>query len=763
MRTARIAAHIAASLVAGLGLALALLSLTGRLSRSPAVASSAQSPSELRPEAASPITRYVATTGSDVTTCTVPVSPCRTVQHAVDVAVEGDVIKIATGTYTGVHERSAPAWYCGPSTIGQVVIISKTVTIRGGYTTTNWAASYPATQPTTLDARGQGRVLFIVGDISPTVKGLRITGGDSAGLGGEPHWRCPGSDAGGGVYVASATVTLTGNWVVGNAGERGGGVYLWDSDATVGTSSLTSNTAHLGGGLYLRQGNATVDANVILGNTAADGDGGGGIYIWHGSATITNNIISSNTTSAHGGGVCVRSSSATIVSNTFRANTANGGGGVCVGDSTAALSGNTFTSNTAWTEGGGLLAWSSAGNVTLRGNRFTSNTAGAFGGGVCLYFGRGAVVDNTFAANSAQYGGGLCLFSCTATLGGNIVTYNTATLGGGLLLGDSSDGTLIGNVIISNAADEGGGLDLHGSDPILANNLIAHNRAGRGSGLNMRSSSPRLLHTTIARNRAGSAIQVYPGSSVVLTNTILVDNATGISVSAGSSATLEATLWGTDTWANETDWSGAGNITTGTVNVWGEPAFVNPAAADYHIGPGSAAIDRGADAGVTTDIDGGVRPRNAGYDLGADEYDGSCFARLNDGPIYPTVQAAVDASTQPTDVVKVAGTCAGVEARAGLTQTVYVSKTLTIQGGYTTTNWVTPHPLTLPTTLDARGQGRVFYITGDISPTIEGLRITGGNAFESHGEWHDAKGGGIYVGRARAVITGSQVFSNVAL
>lgn len=64
-----------------------------------------------------------------------------------------------------------------------MVYISKTVTIRGGYTTTNGFADppNPDTNPTTLDAQGQGRVLYITGDISLTIEGLRITGGESAG------------------------------------------------------------------------------------------------------------------------------------------------------------------------------------------------------------------------------------------------------------------------------------------------------------------------------------------------------------------------------------------------------------------------------------------------------------------------------------------------------------------------------------------------------------------------------------------------------
>jgi hypothetical protein len=93
----------------------------------------------------------------------------------------------------------------------------------------------------------------------------------------------------------------------------------------------------------------------------------------------------------------------------------------------------------------------------------------------------------------------------------------------------------------------------------------------------------------------------------------------GITVAAGSTATLEATLWGSGAWANGTDWAGAGTVVTGAVNLWDDPGFVAPDAGDYHIGPGSAALDAGMDAGVRTDVDGEPRPYLA-PDLGADEY-----------------------------------------------------------------------------------------------------------------------------------------------
>ncbi len=130
-----------------------------------------------------------------------------------------------------------------------------------------------------------------------------------------------------------------------------------------------------------------------------------------------------------------------------------------------------------------------------------------------------------------------------------------------------------------------------------------------------------MLHTTIARNTGGDGSGVYVTNfgadygTVAFTNTILVSHSVGITVTTGNTATLEATLW-----ANDTDWGSVGNIFTGTVNIWGDPAFVDPDAGDYHVGLASAAIDRGVNAGVTTDIDGDARPDGCFFDIGADEF-----------------------------------------------------------------------------------------------------------------------------------------------
>ena len=118
------AGRLFVALALGLGLILVLIGLLGSL---PPVAR------------ADPGIHYVAPGGD----CG-GAMPCHaTVQEAVDAADSGDVIKIAASTYADVSTRDG---------ITQVVYISKTVTIRGGYTTAFIEPPNPSANPTILDA-----------------------------------------------------------------------------------------------------------------------------------------------------------------------------------------------------------------------------------------------------------------------------------------------------------------------------------------------------------------------------------------------------------------------------------------------------------------------------------------------------------------------------------------------------------------------------------------------------------------------------------
>jgi hypothetical protein len=224
-------------------------------------------------------------------------SPCyASLQSAVDTALPSDEIRVAAGTYAGVSTRAG---------FTQTAYLSKSITIRGGYTTTNWASSDPTDYPTTLDAQGQGRVLVITGPITVTVEGLRITGGDAAKAGEDNDYDY---DCGGGIYVATATVVLSDNVIsgntVGNGFVCGGGLFLYRSNNSFLYNNLVDS--NLADGMYSRGGGVVVvDSSAILrGNTISRNHAGlgGGIEIGPSSALLSHNIVVSNTCDYLGGG-----------------------------------------------------------------------------------------------------------------------------------------------------------------------------------------------------------------------------------------------------------------------------------------------------------------------------------------------------------------------------------------------------------------------------------------------------------------------------
>ena len=107
----------------------------------------------------------------------------------------------------------------------------------------------------------------------------------------------------------------------------------------------------------------------------------------------------------------------------------------------------------------------------------------------------------------------------------------------------------------------------------------------------------------------------WQDGAIALTNNIIVSHTVGISVTAGSTATLEATLWGSGPWSNLSDWVCEGAVTTGSANVRGDRRSLIPPAANTN--PTFTTIDAGVDAAVAVDIDGETRPLGSGYDIGA--------------------------------------------------------------------------------------------------------------------------------------------------
>jgi uncharacterized repeat protein (TIGR01451 family) len=160
----------------------------------------------------------------------------------------------------------------------------------------------------------------------------------------------------------------------------------------------------------------------------------------------------------------------------------------------------------------------------------------------------------------------------------------------------------------------------------------------------------------------------------------------------------------------------------------------------------------------------------AANSIQATVYAQDCHVRIgNNATEYTSVQAAVD-EAYAFALVKVAGTCMGVYGPEGARQQVYLDRVLTLQGGYTSGNWTAPDPEANVTTLDARGLGRVLYIYtgGQLGAVVDGLSITGGNAWGQIGghnpfQREQSSGGGVYIFGSDPTLSNNHIFGNTSV
>ncbi len=345
-------------------------------------------------------------------------NPC-SLQTALGSATGGDTIYVAQGTYTGSG--------------GAVVTVTQSIALCGGWdgSPTGPVVRDPEAYPTTLDGENARRVVYISGDISPTIEGLRITGGDA------------GAEDGGGVYVTNAMATISNCRVFSNAADDGGGVYVNLGSVVLSGGQILSNTATKGGGVYINQttaaftqtGASTIAHNIASGTGLVDG--GGGVYVAYGSATLSGGQIVSNTASNDGGGVYVYYGSATLEGGQIVSNKANdAGGGAFVFGSSASLnvSRGQIVGNTA--RGGGGV-YNRSGTLSLVNTTVSRNAASSYAGGGLWNQNSGAasvLTYTTVASNTAlSGGGGINRASGTVLLQNTIVAYNgTANCSGGV-------------------------------------------------------------------------------------------------------------------------------------------------------------------------------------------------------------------------------------------------------------------------------------------------------------------------------------------
>lgn len=348
---------------------------------------------------------------------------------------------------------------------------------------------------------------------------------------------------------------------------------------------------------------------------------GGGMYNLSASPTVNNcNFISNK--SGKGGGMANRGGSSPIVTNcTFESNYFNGshlyipvnGGGLYNDGSSPSVSNCNFIDNKVNYYGAGMFNTTSS--PSIFNCTFTNNTAVGFAGGGMDNAGPcNVTIQNcTFEGNHAKFSGGLNFQNGPTALVSNCIFLNnvaTAYQGGGVGIGSNSTAIIVNSIFLNNTSNtaESGALAVVSHRP---NRIINCSFTGNSSGsIWCRNGAINVSNSILWGN---NGVEITKINGFVNVNHSIVEGGY-----------------------------------TGTGNLDMAPLFVDPFApnGDLHLMGCSPAIDAGtASDAPANDLDGNPRPANAGYDMGAYEFQGvptaivACYLD-NDGDGFGDQNAA---------------------------------------------------------------------------------------------------------------------------
>jgi len=237
----------------------------------------------------------------------------------------------------------------------------------------------------------------------------------------------------------------------------------------------------------------------------------------------------------------------------------------------------------------------------------------------------------------------------SSVLDGFTITNGQAALGGGILC--SSSPTIMNCRIIGNEAESAGGGIYCDLRCTITNCIIAGNTAAWGGGIGIvNAPGPvKITNCTITGNTASfGCIMDINDSYATITNSILWGGK--IRIVLGEFDRIPQ--------FDYCDIEDDG--VTGATIIHSDPLFVDvsdssPVNWDLHLQPSSPCIDAGTSNGAPDhDIDGDPRPQGAGYDMGADEYDGTPpppVAHFSANPISGPAPLIVSFSDQSTGTV----------------------------------------------------------------------------------------------------------------
>ncbi len=263
----------------------------------------------------------------------------QTIQEAVDVVVDGDIVQVVAGTYTGPGNRDINYW-------GANFVLE----------------SESGAAVTIIDNQGESghRLFNIAGaefDTTCVIRGFTIQGG-----------HLEGNENGAGIYLGDGASPKFIDCVIRDnhsAGANGGGAYLYENcEPIFRNCTFDANTAMYYGGALVcsAQSPAVISSCTFTNNqsTVQSGLAHGGAVAMSASsdALVRNCWFEGNTSGIHGGAVGVYNSTPHFFNTVFLNNTAGGNGGAVYGQlSNAEYHNCTFVKNGAGGDGSVYYIW----------------------------------------------------------------------------------------------------------------------------------------------------------------------------------------------------------------------------------------------------------------------------------------------------------------------------------------------------------------------------------------------------------------------
>ena len=279
-----------------------------------------------------------------------------TIQAAVDVAEDGDTVKVAAGTYAG-----------------NIRIVGKAVSLIGA-----------GASQTTIDAGGAGRAISVLyADITipapnhVTIAGFTIRNGSVH----DDDLEDFGAGWGAGLYAWASTIVVRDNVFTGNRGCPGIAIAAIGTDATLIRNRIQANLTNgpgcvSGNAVALVGGWVELQA-VVLQNVVRDHDASGMLIASLERVILRGNIFRRNRPDAvpgvdtEFGALSVVATQVTLQGNLFTENSATGTGGAVIAANPIVATGNSFVANhTDWSASSLELASTTTNADVVKDNRF---------------------------------------------------------------------------------------------------------------------------------------------------------------------------------------------------------------------------------------------------------------------------------------------------------------------------------------------------------------------------------------------------------